>query len=94
MLLALTAITGLLAVTTPPDLVTVIDNVRDWLTGLLAALATVFLIWGGVRYMTAGGNPAALEQAKEAIRSAAIGYAMAALAPLAVTIIKRVVGVG
>ncbi len=92
--LALTAIMGLLAVTTPPDLVTVIDNVRDWLTGLLAALATVFLIWGGVRYMTAGGNPAALEQAKEAIRSAAIGYAMAALAPLAVNIIKRVVGAG
>ncbi len=94
MRLALTAIMGLLAVTTPPDLVTVIDNVRDWLTGLLAALATVFLIWGGVRYMTAGGNPAALEQAKEAIRSAAIGYAMAVLAPLAVNIIKRVVGAG
>ena len=39
------------------DLNSVIDNLKLWLTGLLASLATVFLITGGVRYVMAGGDP-------------------------------------
>ena len=35
----------------------VIENLRVWITGLLAALATLLLIIGGVRYLFAGGDP-------------------------------------
>ncbi len=75
------------------DLNTVINSLRTWLAGLLAALATLFLTIGGLRYLTAGGNPRAVEQGKDAIRSALIGYALAALAPLLVDILRRVIGI-
>jgi len=74
------------------DLGGVIDSIRNWVAGLLAALATLFLTIGGVRYLTAGGNQRTAEEGKEAIKSALIGYALAALSPLLVDILRRVLG--
>jgi Type IV secretion system pilin len=74
------------------DLTTVIGNLKLWLTGLLAGLATVFLIVGGARYVMAGGDPVRLEKAKSAISSAGLGYAFALFAPVVVTIIEKIVG--
>ena len=42
--------------------------------------------------LTAGGDPLQVEKAKTALKSAAIGYALAALAPLIVSILASVVG--
>jgi hypothetical protein len=72
------------------DLNAVIDSVRDWVAGLLIALATLFLTIGGVRYLTAQGNPRAVEEAKAGIKAALIGYGLAALAPTLVTILQKV----
>jgi Type IV secretion system pilin len=72
------------------DITTVIDSIRNWLAGILAALATLFLTVGGVRYLVANGNPRAMEEGKAAIKSALIGYALAALAPMFVDILRRV----
>lgn len=74
------------------DLGTVIDNLELWLSGLLASLATVFLIIGGVRYAMAGGDPIRVERAKSAITSALLGYGFALFAPVAVTIVQQLVG--
>jgi len=72
------------------DLNTVIDSVRNWVAGLLVALATLFLTIGGARYLTANGNPRAVEEGKAAIKSAMIGYALALLAPMLVSILQKV----
>jgi hypothetical protein len=72
------------------DFNTVIDSVRDWVAGLLIALATLFLTVGGVRYLTAQGNPRAVEEAKAGIKAALIGYGLAALAPTLVSILQKV----
>ena len=72
------------------DLNTVIDSVRDWVAGLLIALATLFLTVGGVRYLTAQGNPRAMEEAKAGIKAALVGYGLAALAPTLVSILQKV----
>ncbi len=74
------------------DLKQVIENLRVWITGLLAALATLLLIIGGVRYLLAGGDPGAHERAKGSIRAALIGYALALLAPVLVSIVQQIVG--
>jgi hypothetical protein len=74
------------------DLNQVIDNVRVWITGLLAALATLLLMIGGVRYLLAAGDPGSHERAKGSIRAALIGYALALLAPVLVTIVQQIVG--
>ena len=88
----LVAASPALAAPGPPTLSSVIDNLRNWLVGLLAALATLFLTVGGLRYMTAGGDPGQIERAKTALKSAAIGYALAALSPILVHILRSVVG--
>lgn len=72
----------------------VINNVRTWLVGLLASLATVFLTIGGARYLMAGGDPAEVEKGKTALKSAAFGYALAVLAPVVVTVLQHLVGAG
>ncbi len=74
------------------DLNQVIDNIRVWVTGLLAALATLLLMIGGVRYLLAGGDPGAHERAKGSIRGALVGYALALLAPVLTTIVQHLVG--
>lgn len=75
-----------------PTLTGVIDNLRNWLVGVLATVATLFLTIGGLRYLTAGGDPGQVEKAKTALKSAAIGYALAILAPLLVSILASIVG--
>jgi len=88
--LALTAAPAALAAAN--NLNGVIDNLRVWLAGLLAALATLFLTIGGIRYLLAGGDPGALERAKGSVRAAIVGYALALLAPVLATIVQHVVG--
>jgi hypothetical protein len=93
--LATAALAGLVvpqAALAASDLNQVIDNLRVWLTGLLAALATVLLMIGGVRYIAAGHDPGQLERAKGAIKAALGGYALALLAPVLVSIVHRIVG--
>jgi hypothetical protein len=84
--------TAVSAATGAPSLDSVIDSLRLWVVGLLAGLATLFLTIGGVRYMTAGGDPGQIERAKSALKSAAIGYGLAALSPVIVAILRSVVG--
>ncbi|WNE95516.1 pilin [Streptomyces luomodiensis] len=77
------------AVATIPE---VISNLRAWIVGLLAGLATLFLTFGSVRYLTAGGDPGEIEAAKRALKSAAIGYGLAILAPVFVVVLQHIVG--
>jgi hypothetical protein len=72
---------------------TILGNATAWLVGILAALATLFLTIGGIRYVMAGGDPGEVEKAKGAFKSAGLGYALAALAPLVVSIITGILGV-
>lgn len=76
----------------PTSLTQVIDNLRNWIIGLLVALATLMATVGGLRYMLAGGDPSEVAKAKNTLRFAAVGYAIAALAPLLVSILKQIVG--
>lgn len=75
-----------------PTLSGVISNLTNWIVGILAGVATLFLTIGGLRYLTAGGDPGQVEKAKTALKSAAIGYALAILAPLLVSILASLVG--
>ncbi|MGY1946199.1 pilin [Nocardia asiatica] len=70
----------------------VLDNLRNWLIGILAALATVCLTVAGARYLIGGSDPAEVEKAKTAFRAACLGYALAMLAPVIVTVLKSIVG--
>ncbi|OAA20762.1 hypothetical protein UG55_107013 [Frankia sp. EI5c] len=75
-----------------PDLNTVLNNIRNWIMGILALLATVFLSIGGVRYLISNGEPSEVGKAKDSFRNAGWGYGLAALAPVVVEILKQIVG--
>ncbi|WP_253858886.1 pilin [Prauserella alba] len=70
----------------------VLGNIRDWIMGILAAVAVVFLTIGGLRYLMASGDPGEVEKAKGAFKAAGIGFGLAALAPLVVEILTGIVG--
>ena len=90
---ALLALPGLAGYPLAADSISqVLNNITLWIIGILAGLATLMLTLGGVRYLMANGDPAQVEQAKTALRSAAIGYGLAILAPVIVTVLKSLVG--
>jgi hypothetical protein len=74
------------------DLPTIVTNLRNWVMGILAGLATLFLTIGGARYLMAGGDPSEVERAKSAFRSALIGYALAVIAPVVLTVLNSIIG--
>jgi hypothetical protein len=80
---------GVLAVN---DVPTVINNLTVWIVGILVGLATLFLTAGGAMYLLAGGDPGQVERAKGALKSAAVGYALAVLAPVLMTILRAILG--
>lgn len=75
-----------------PTIDAVLTNIRNWIMGILALLATVFLTIGGTRYVLANGDPSEVEKAKQAFKNSGFGYALAALAPLVVEILRGIVG--
>jgi hypothetical protein len=78
-----------MAVKTLPE---VINAATAWIVGILATLGVFFFTVGGLRYMAAAGDPAEVEKAKGAFKGAAIGFALAVLAPVLMNIVKQIVG--
>ncbi|MFE9206620.1 pilin [Micromonospora sp. NPDC007230] len=76
----------------PYPLPVVIGNLQTWVMGILAALATLFLVLAGVYWATAGGDPAQVERAKAALKNALIGYGLAVLAPILLQVVRGIVG--
>ena len=76
----------------PPTIDQVFANITAWITGIVAAVATTFLTFGGLRYLMAGGDPGEVEKAKGALKGAGIGYMIAILAPVILDVLKGLVG--
>ncbi|WP_280382728.1 pilin [Nocardia wallacei] len=74
------------------SLAEVLNNLRNWLIGILATVATVYLTVGGARYLLSGGDAGEVERAKSCVRAALIGYSLAILAPVVVEVLKSLVG--
>jgi hypothetical protein len=70
----------------------VIANLQTWVMGILAALATLFLVLAGVYWATAGGDPAQVDKAKGALKNALVGYGLAVLAPILLQVVQGIVG--
>jgi hypothetical protein len=77
----------------PKSIPEVIDGITGWIRGIMALVATMFLVIGGLRYMSAGGDPARVEQAKGNFKSALVGYALAVLSPVVLQALQGILGV-
>lgn len=68
----------------PGDLV---KSLIDWFIGIAGIVATVFVVIGGVGYMTSQGDPGKLQKAKTTILYALIGLIIVALSRLIITFV-------
>jgi len=75
-----------------PSVEALLVNIRNWIMGILALVATVFVTIGGVRYLLANGDPGEVEKAKGSFRNAAFGFLLAAAAPIVVDVLRGLVG--
>ncbi|MDO5480056.1 MAG: pilin [Candidatus Saccharibacteria bacterium] len=62
------------------DLSTVIVNIVNGIVGALGLVAVIFIVVGGVNYMTSQGDPGKTKKAKDTILYASIGLIIAVLA--------------
>lgn len=74
---------------TNADLNQIILNITNWVLGFVTILAVLFLIWGGLQYLTAAGNEEQVEKAKNTITYALLGLVVAAIAYAAVIVVVQ-----
>jgi len=75
----------------PTDIEAAIMNVTNYILGFIAIIATLVIIWGGVQYLTAGGNEDAVANAKKTISYGIIGMVIAGLAYAMVIVVSTVI---
>lgn len=83
------AITGL----TTDDMKTIIGRAIDWLLTVAAGLTILFLIIGGIYYLTAGGDDQQMTTAKTMITYAVIGLVFIIISySIVITVNKFIAG--
>lgn len=62
------------------DIPTLIGTIATWLLGIGTVLATIVVLWAALLFMTSGGNPNRVTQARQTLWYAIIGLAVLILA--------------
>jgi hypothetical protein len=74
----------------PTDIEAAVMNLTNYILGFIAIIATLVIIWGGVQYLTAGGNEDTVANAKKTIAAGVIGMVIAGLAYAMVIVVTQV----
>jgi hypothetical protein len=70
----------------------ILNRLRDMLMLVIGSLSLVMLTVGGIRYVTAGGDKDGVNGAKQTVKHALLGLAVAIAAPVLIQIIKTILG--
>ena len=73
------------------DIEGAIMNITNYILGFIAIIATLVIIFGGVTYLTAGGNEDNVAKAKQTIAAGVIGMVIAGLAYAMVIVVSTVI---
>lgn len=65
----------------------ILNEVIGWVLLLVGGIAVLFLIWGGVQYITSAGNKEKAELAKKTITYAVVGLIIIVLAEVIVNLV-------
>lgn len=71
------------------DVIVLIARIIDWALYLSGAIAVIFVIIGGYRYLTAGGNEEAATKGKNSVINAIIGLVIIMLAYVIITVVTN-----
>ncbi len=76
---------------TMEDSVNLLRNLFTWFTSVAGIVAVIFMIIGGVTYMTSAGDPAKLQKAKRTLIYAGIGLVIVALSAVIINFVMGIV---
>lgn len=69
----------------------VIKNTIEWAIGIAGLVAAVFVVYGGIAYITSAGDPSKLQKAKQTIIYALIGLAIVGLAEIITAFVSNTI---
>jgi len=69
-----------------------IMNVISWIMRVIGALAVAFIVYGGITYITSGGDEKRVAQAKNILLYAIIGFVITILAQVILWIVTSAIG--
>lgn len=78
--------------TTGSDFITLILGITDWIFVFLLVLAVIFIVLAAFQFVTAGGDPAQVSQARTKLIYAAIGIIVATLSKGLPIAIRSIIG--
>jgi hypothetical protein len=70
-----------------PAVWTFVREVINWILIAVGLICVIFIIWGGIRYATSGGDSEKVKNAKNTLLYAIIGLAIALLAAVIVNVV-------
>ena len=70
------------------------DNIINWVLVLAGVIAVVYLVYGGILYITAGGDAEKATKGRTAVINAIIGIIIILLAIVIVNWVMRIVQTG
>ncbi len=71
------------------DVMRTLDNIIQWLFVILLVVAVIFIVIGGLMYVTAQGDPEKVKKASQYVLYALIGVIVALLARGLVTLVQK-----
>lgn len=74
-----------------PNPTDMVSSAIQWVIGVAGLVSAIFIVIGGVSYMTSSGEPAKLEKAKKTILYAVIGLAIVALAEIITAFVTNII---
>lgn len=80
-------------VTTPGDIIRIIETVANWLFVILLAVALIFILIAAYQFLTSGGDPTRVAAARQNLLYALVGIAVAFLARGLVALVRFVLGI-
>ena len=78
-------------VTTPEDIITLIETIAAWLFWILLAVALIYILMAALQFLTSGGDPMRVEKARNNLLYAIVGLAVAFLAQGLVRVVEFII---
>jgi len=79
-------------ITTGAGLITVIEGIADWIFVILLVAAGIFIVLAAFQFVTNGGDPTAVGEARRKLMYAAVGIVVGTLAKAIPLAIRSITG--
>ena len=79
-------------ITSASAFIDLLDNIVDWIFVIVLVGAVIFIVLAGWQFISGGGEPQALSQAKSKLLWAAVGIAVAVLARGLIAAVRSIIG--